>query len=59
MLFLDTYDKYADNQAQIEAADIDALFNAFSTRAWVPISRELADNIDREVDAMMSKGILK
>jgi hypothetical protein len=59
MLFLDTYDKYADNQSQIEEADIDALFNAFSTNAWVPISQELADSIDKEVGAMMSKGIPK
>lgn len=59
MLFLDTYDKYAENQGQIEEADIDALFNAFSTSAWVPISQELADNIDKEVDAMMSRGISK
>ena len=59
MLFLDTYDKYANNQTQIEKADIDALFNAFSTNAWVPISQELANNIDKEIDAMMSRGIPK
>lgn len=53
MLFLDIYDKYVDNISAIEKQDIDALFNAFSTNAWVPISRELASDIDQEVDEIL------
>ena len=59
ILFLDIYEKYSANQTQIEAADIDALFNAFSTKAWVPISQELAENIDKEVEDLVLKKILK
>lgn len=57
MLFLDTYEKYVENPKAIEEADINALFNAFSTNAWVPISTELANRIDEEIDAQMQQGI--
>lgn len=56
MLFLDTYDKYMANMGAIEETDIDALFNAFSTQAWVPISKEVAHRIDEEVDKLIMKG---
>lgn len=59
MLFLDIYDKYAANPNAIEESDIDALFNAFSTNAWVPISQELAKDIDEQVEEMLLKGIRK
>lgn len=59
MLFLDTYEKYIDNIEAIEQKDIDALFNAFSTKAWVPISNEVAKRIDEEVNEMLKKGIVK
>ena len=49
LLFLETYEKYTDSPKAIEEADIDALFNAFSTNAWVPISTELANRIDEEI----------
>lgn len=57
MLFLDTYDKYAANMETIEESDIDALFNAFSTNAWVPISQKLADEIDAKTDELLKIGI--
>lgn len=57
MLFLDIYDKYASNPRAIEDADIDALFNAFSTNAWAPISEEAAKKIDEEIDAQIKQGI--
>ncbi len=59
MLFLDTYEKYATNMRAVEDSDIDALFNAFSTNAWVPISKEVAQGIDKTVEEMFIKGIPK
>jgi hypothetical protein len=60
MLFLDIYEKYASNGIKnIEDKDIDALFNAFATEAWVPISKELSEKIDKEINDMIEKGIPK
>lgn len=57
MLFLDTYDKYANNIDAIQKEDVDALFKAFSTQAWVPISKEVANKIDQETNRLIEQGI--
>lgn len=57
MLFLDIYDKYISNPRAIEEADIDTLFKAFSTNAWAPISAELNNRLNEEMNALMQQGI--
>ena len=58
MLFLDTYDKYASNPQKLQEKDADALFNAFATTAWVPVSQKVAKYAEKEKnDLMLSVGI--
>lgn len=59
ILFLDIYEKYISNPKAIEEADINTLFNAFSANAWVPISTEVNERLDEEINSLMQKGIPK
>lgn len=58
-LFLETYEKYIDNVDAIEQQDIDVLFNAFAAEAWVPIEKEITEELSKKVDTMIKKGIPK
>jgi ADP-dependent phosphofructokinase/glucokinase len=51
-LFLQTYDKYVDNIDKIKQSDIDKLFKAFSTQAWVPISKEISKGLKEEIEGL-------
>ena len=55
MLFKDIYEKNlgAKSAGEIPQKDIDALFKAFSTQAWVPIQKVLGNKIDETVDELI------
>lgn len=53
MFFLDIYDDYIANPREVENKDVEALFQAFSTKAWVPINKKVTESIDEELKKIL------